>query len=672
MNLSQAASELSQRITQGPTLAFLILMLALLLGPRLAEKARLPAMVGLVLAGMVLGPYGIRLLDAKKISLSALGTFGLLYLMFAAGLELDFKRLMRQKKQAMTFALLSFTVPFAAGIASAKALHYAWAGVLLMGSNWGSHTLVTYPMLRKMGLARNRAVGTVVGATSITDTSALLVLSAVSVSAKKSGSVDAQGAEIAVGLVLLVLYTLVVLPQIARWFFARVGGDRSLRLVFGIAAFLSGAVLAEMASIDGIVGAFLAGLGLNRVIPERSPLMEQVQFVGSALFIPIFLVSVGILLEPRVLIDPRTLLVAAIFTVAVLGGKTLAAVVAGRAFGYTSAEIGVMSGLSGSQAAATLATTLVGARLGIFDKTTINAVLVVILVTLVITPAVVSHFGKKVTLEEGAGEALGSAILVPVWGESTRCLLAMAGKLAAPDGGIVVAASLATELAPESELSAQRRLANQAEEWLAKEGLESRSVFRVSSSISAGLLQTARGEGATMLLTEWQRGQADPFDPGDERFTTMRRSHVPVVLEHGDVRSFDRVVVVGLRDDFTESRRPNIELAVELAARLERSHRFVFVGPRSLPLESIFAAPTTAQRIDINDPIAWVKEQAGENDLLIFSGLEGMRETLARSPDLVERKFLVAIAPTATARKPQPEASDALVAGRSLVEGPAS
>ena len=255
--------------------------------------------------------------------------------MFAAGLELDFKRLMRQKKQAMTFALLSFTVPFAAGIASAKALHYAWAGVLLMGSNWGSHTLVTYPMLRKMGLARNRAVGTVVGATSITDTSALLVLSAVSVSAKKSGSVDAQGAEIAVGLVLLVLYTLVVLPQIARWFFARVGGDRSLRLVFGIAAFLSGAVLAEMASIDGIVGAFLAGLGLNRVIPERSPLMEQVQFVGSALFIPIFLVSVGILLEPRVLIDPRTLLVAAIFTVAVLGGKTLAAVVAGRAFGYT-------------------------------------------------------------------------------------------------------------------------------------------------------------------------------------------------------------------------------------------------------------------------------------------------------------------------------------------------
>ena len=346
-----------------------------------------------------------------------------------------------------------------------------------MGSNWGSHTLVTYPMLRKMGLARNRAVGTVVGATAITDTSALLVLSAVSVSAKRTGGLELQAVEIVSGLVLLVFYALFVLPKVAHWFFARVGGDRGLRLVFGIAAFLSGAVLAEMASIDGIVGAFLVGLGLNRVIPERSPLMEQVQFVGSALFIPVFLVSVGVLLDPRVLIDPRTLLVALVFTIAVLAGKSLAAVVAGRTFHFTWAEIGVMSGLSGSQAAATLATTLVGARLGIFDKTTINAVLVVILVTLVITPAMVSFFGKRVSRETGEGEALGSAVLVPIWGDSTRNVLWMAGKLAAPDGGMVIAASLATELAPDTELRSQRALVMKAEEWLAKEGLESRSVF---------------------------------------------------------------------------------------------------------------------------------------------------------------------------------------------------
>ena len=125
MSLDHAAKVFGERLTQGPALAFFVLMLALLLGPKLAERVRLPAMVGLVLAGMLLGPHGIRLLDAKKISLSALGTFGLLYLMFSAGLELDFKRLMANKKQALTFAALSFAIPFSLGIASARLLHYA-------------------------------------------------------------------------------------------------------------------------------------------------------------------------------------------------------------------------------------------------------------------------------------------------------------------------------------------------------------------------------------------------------------------------------------------------------------------------------------------------------------------------------------------------------------------
>ena len=151
-----------------------------MLAPRIAETLRLPAMVGLVLAGMVLGPHGFHLLPEKEIALQALGNFGLLYLMFSAGLELDLKLFMRRKKAAITFAVLSFIIPFTLGTVSAKLLHYNWAASILMGSNWGSHTLVTYSMLRQMGLARNRAVSTVVGATTVTDTSALLVLSVVS------------------------------------------------------------------------------------------------------------------------------------------------------------------------------------------------------------------------------------------------------------------------------------------------------------------------------------------------------------------------------------------------------------------------------------------------------------------------------------------------------------
>src|SRR5262249_774851 len=152
---------------------------------------------------------------------------------------------------------------------------------------------------------------------------------------------------------VMVAWSLFALPRVARWFFARVGKDRSYRFVFGIAAFLVGGVIAEAGGIDAIVGAFFAGLGLNRAVPAESPLLDRLRFMGSTLFLPIFLVAVGVLLDPKVMIDPKTLLFALVFTVAVLGGKALAAVLTGRAFKYTWPECGVMSGLSGSQAAAT-------------------------------------------------------------------------------------------------------------------------------------------------------------------------------------------------------------------------------------------------------------------------------------------------------------------------------
>src|SRR5262249_8133116 len=480
--------------------------------------------------------------------------------------------------------------PFSLGIVGARLLGYAWAAAVLMGSNWGSHTLVTYPILRQMGLARNPAVATVVGATAVTDTSALLVLTGVSASVKKTGSLDAQGVEIVVGLGALALWTLFVLPRLGHWFFARVGGERAYRFVFGMAALLSGAVLAEAATIDGIVGAFFSGLGLNRAIPERSPLMDRIQFFGSGWFIPIFLVSVGVLLDPKVLIDPRTLLVALVFSIAVLGGKTLAAVIGGRAFRFSWPEVGVMSGLSGSQAAATLATTLVGARLGLFDTRTINAVLVVILVSLGVTPAMVTFFGKKVPREGAATEALGGGVLVPVWGESTRPLFGVAGRLAAPDGGIVLAASFAVEEASQAQLTVQRRLSESADKWLAAQGLEAQAIFPVARSVREGLLQTARGENATLLVSEWRSEGGDPLDPKSEVSQMIGRSPVPILLAHGGVEPFQRLLVVARRDDLFRPGSLDLELAAELARRLARRRPAGFVGGSPHPFPPLFLA----------------------------------------------------------------------------------
>jgi len=355
----------------------------------------------------------------------------------------------------------------------------------------------------------------------------------------------------------------------------------------------------------------------------------------------------------------------------VLGGKALAAVIAGRTFGFSWPEVGVMSGLSGSQAAATLATTLVGARLGLFDTRTINAVLVVILVSLVVTPAMVTFFGKKVPREGAAAEALGSAVLVPVWGESTRPLLGVAGRLAAPDGGIVLAASFAAEEASEAQLAMQRRLTKNADKWLAEEGLESQAIFRVSRSVREGLLRTTREENATLLLAEWRFEGGDPLDPNSEVSQMIARTPVPILLAHGAVEPFERLLVVARRDDLFRPRSLDLELAAELTRRLARGRHVVFVGTSTDRFTSLFLAKFQFDHVEHADPLAWAKENAKGTDLLVFPGLDAAREALERFPAFAKSRFLVAIA-AYSGTLAHEERVGGLVVGRSMTEHPAA
>ena len=397
--------------------------------------------------------------------------------------------------------------------------------------------------------------------------------------------------------------------------------------------------------------------------------MERVQFFGSGLFIPIFLVSVGILLDPRVLVDPKTLGIAAVFAVAVLGGKALAAVIAGRRFGFTWPEVGVMSGLSGSQAAATLATTLVGAKLGIFDKQTINAVLVVILVSLVVTPATVTFFAKKVERSREAGESLAATVLVPVWGEATRPLLRIAGKLAEDDGGIVLAASFATEEAPEAELEAQRALKDRAEGWLAKEGLESKTCFRVARSVPSGLLETVRAEKATLLVSEWRSAERGRIETDSERYRLLMRSPIPVIIAAGQVEPFDRLVVLARRQDLVQPGKRDFDVATEVARRLSGRRPMVVAGPigSRVPAESLAVTRRHHESIDVPDPVAWALDHLEPNDLVVFPGVDAAEEALEHMPQMADRKFLVAVAAHPAAATAAPEVrSSGLVAGRTL------
>ena len=307
------ASVIDVSSPKGPPWEFLVVFATLLLGPVIVERARIPGIIGLLVGGYVIGPHGLGLIGSGNNTLPDLGQLGLLYLMFVAGVELDLNLLRVYRRSAVVFGLLTFAFPMIAGTAVGLALGWEVAAAVLLGSLLSSHTLITYPTVRDAGLASDPAVATVVGSTVLTDTLALVVLAGVAGSVGGGRSTLEIVLQIAVGLAVLIAFSLLVLPLLAAWAFRTFSAERSVRYVVAITAFLSAATVAELFGIEGIVGAFFAGLALNRLVPNEGQLMDRIGFFGGAVFIPVFLVSVGLILNPSVLVEARTLELAGLF-----------------------------------------------------------------------------------------------------------------------------------------------------------------------------------------------------------------------------------------------------------------------------------------------------------------------------------------------------------------------
>lgn len=370
-----------------------------LVAPALVERARLPGMVGLILAGAVVGPNGLNLL-ARSNTIVLLGTVGLLYLMFMAGVEIDLHGFRRYRNRSLIFGALTFALPQFIGMAVMRGLGYGWPASILIASMFASHTLLAYPIATRFGLAKNQAVTTAVGGTIITDTAALLVLAVVAASTR--GTLDA-----AFWIRLVVLLTLYVaavwygLPWVARRVFRHDRAGAGSEYLFVLLALFGGAFLAEAVGMEGIVGAFLVGLSLNRLIPEHGVLANRLHFFGNTFFIPFFLLSVGMLVDVRVLAgSPRGWIVMLAMTATVTFTKWGAAMAAQRLFGYSREEGWAIFGLTVVQAAATLAAALVGREIGLIDDAVLNGVIMMILATVVIGPLVVERFGRRIALQE--------------------------------------------------------------------------------------------------------------------------------------------------------------------------------------------------------------------------------------------------------------------------------
>lgn len=344
---------------EDPLLKFLIEIIIILCIPLLLNKIKVPHLLGLIIAGAVVGPNGFGLLSRDS-SVVVTGTTGLLYIMFLAGLEIDMADFKKNKWKSITFSLYTFAVPFVLGLAGGYyILGFSLLTSVLFASLFSSHTLIVYPMVSSLGIAKNLAVNITVGGTMITDVLSLLVL-AVVVGMSQGEVGTAFWLKLSISMVVFTLIVLLVFPIIARWFFKTVE-DKISQYLFVIVMIYLAALLAELAGIESIIGAFFAGLALNRLIPHTSSLMNRVEFVGNAIFIPFFLISVGMLIDFSAFIQSwETLWVAAIMLFASIGGKYFAAILTQKTFKLTNDEGKLIFGMSSASAAATLASVMVG------------------------------------------------------------------------------------------------------------------------------------------------------------------------------------------------------------------------------------------------------------------------------------------------------------------------
>ena len=344
---------------KNPVLLFSLLLFIILFAPIVLNKLRIPHLIGLIIAGAIIGPNGFNLI-ARDMSIILFGTVGLQYIMFLAGLEIDLAEFKKNSGKSLVFGLLTFSIPMLLGtLGGIYILHFSIPTSILLASMFASHTLIVYPLISKLGIAKNRAVTVAVGGTMITDTLALLVLAVIA--GMQTGEINqAFWIRLSVSLVLFALVVVVLFPIIGRWFFKRYD-DQISHYIFVLAMVFLGCTLAELAGIEAIIGAFLTGLTLNRLIPHTSPLMNRIEFVGNALFIPFFLIGVGMLIDYKAFIkDSEALYVAGIMTFIAIIGKYIPAWLTQKIFGYTRDERRLIFGLSNAQAAATLAAVLVG------------------------------------------------------------------------------------------------------------------------------------------------------------------------------------------------------------------------------------------------------------------------------------------------------------------------
>jgi len=390
-----------------PVLVFSLILFIILLSPILLRKLSVPGIIGLIISGVIIGPHGLHILENNS-AIELFSTIGLLYIMFIAGLDLNMNEFKANRNKSLLFGLFTFMFPLAIGFPVCYYfLGYDFNASLLTASMFSTHTLVAYPIVSKLGVSKNQAVAVTVGGTIITDTAVLILLAVII--GNSQGSLNSEfWIRLGVSLAFFAYILFFVVPKVAKWFFRKLESEKHSHYIFVLAVVFFAAFLAEVAGVEPIIGAFFAGLTLNKLIPHTSALMNRIEFIGNSLFIPFFLISVGMIVDVSVIMNGTTaLFVAVTLTTVALFGKWFAAYVTQVLFKYSNAQRELIFGLSSSHAAATLAVILVGYRVGILDENILNGTIILILITCIVASFSTEKAAKRIVIQsEGTTEIL--------------------------------------------------------------------------------------------------------------------------------------------------------------------------------------------------------------------------------------------------------------------------
>jgi Kef-type K+ transport system membrane component KefB len=401
-----------------PVLGMSIVLFIIFLAPLIFRKLRIPGIVGLILAGVAIGQHGFNVVS-PTIGLPTFSTIGLLYLMFLAGLDIDLRNFKTNKNKSLLFGAFTFFVPLALGLViTYYVLKFEFVPALLLSSVFSTHTLLSYPIALRLNITRNEAVNVAVGGTIITDTAVLLLLTFIASSTTGDLNLDFW-VRMGVSLSMFLFILLIVIPKVSKWVFTNIANESNTQYIYVFFIVFFSSLLALAAGIEAIIGAFLAGLALNRLIPHSSALMNRIVFIGNTIFIPMFLINVGMLVDLKVFFAGLNALILSAWLVGIaISSKWLAAFFTQKILKYSVTERNVIFGLSNSHAAATIAVIMVGYQLKLFDEDVLNAIILLILITCLVSSFVTEYSGRKLAIWEmrhsKIAESNTERILVPI------------------------------------------------------------------------------------------------------------------------------------------------------------------------------------------------------------------------------------------------------------------